>query len=142
MTKVFFLKRRILVVEDNSFIRSTAVKVLRTIGVRHITEAIDGTSALRKIAAQSQHLIVCDIEMQPMNDLEFLKILRASTPADQPVVPVKFLTSHAESEIVLQAKKLGVDPFLVKPISQVKLKERLDWIIERRGDICGIAGQA
>lgn len=124
-------KLRVLVIEDNAFVRSLVAKVLYNIGIRDIAQAVDGTTGLQQLAASKPDVVVCDIAMAPMGGLEFLKASRAGAGAD---VPVIFLTSHTEPEIVMQAKELGVDSFLAKPISMGKLKERLDRVLSRKSE--------
>ena len=122
---------RVLVVEDNAFVRSLVAKVLYNIGVRDIAQATDGGTGLEQLSAFRPDVVICDIEMAPMGGMDFLRAARAGIATDTPVI---FLTSHSEPEIVLQAKALGADSFLVKPISTGKLKDRLDRVLSRKSD--------
>lgn len=131
MTNNRYEKLRVLVVEDNAFVRSLVAKVLYNIGIRDVTQAADGSAGLDQLAASRPDVVICDIAMTPMGGLDFLKAARAGDGAD---VPVIFLTSHTEPEIVMQAKELGADSFLVKPISTGKLKDRLDHVLSRKSD--------
>jgi len=47
--------------------------------------------------------------------------------------PVLFLTADMQQQTVISAKKLNVDGYLVKPVSQASLKQRLDTVFQRRG---------
>lgn len=122
---------RVLVVEDNAFVRSLVAKVLYNIGVRDIAQATDGSTGLDQLSIFKPDVVICDVEMTPMGGMDFLKAARAGIAVDTPVI---FLTSHSESEIVMQAKVLGADSFLVKPISTGKLKDRLDRVLSRKSD--------
>jgi len=120
---------QILIVEDNDFARSLISKILHNGGARNITEATDGQDAQNKVATVKPDVVICDIEMKPMGGLEFLKSLRAGANAETPVI---VLTSQANSDIVMQAKALGAESFLAKPVSTGILKDRPDRALAAR----------
>jgi two-component system chemotaxis response regulator CheY len=62
---------RILVVDDEPFIREVLVRILKQIDIEHIVEAVDGSDALSKISSANPDLIILDIMMEPMNGLQF-----------------------------------------------------------------------
>ncbi|MBK1841443.1 response regulator [Azospirillum sp. YIM B02556] len=127
-----YSRHRVLVVEDQPFVRRTIVQILTQIGFREVTEADNGESAMYECIRVNPDLIVCDIDMKPVSGLQFLAHLRASTEAVNPRALVVFLTNHTESEIVKQAMTLGVNGFVVKPPSFAALKERVDRLLGGR----------
>jgi two-component system chemotaxis response regulator CheY len=122
---------RVLVVEDNDFIRELVVTMLREIGFRDIAQARDGHDALSQIETADPGLIICDISMQPMDGLEFVETLRQHSWPHAAEVPVIFLTSHTEAPIVKRAFKLGVEAYVVKPVQKKQLEVRVMTTIER-----------
>ncbi len=116
---------RALVVEDNDFMRDLIVRLMRQIGFGELREAVDGADALRTVMQFSPHLILCDINMKPMNGIEFVTQLQRAGYTGANKIPTIFLTSHAEEEYVRQARTLGVDGFLVKPVSRQTLIVRV-----------------
>ncbi|PWC33126.1 response regulator [Azospirillum sp. TSO35-2] len=132
MQAIDYSKHRILVVEDQPFVRRTIVQILTQIGFREVAEADDGESAMYECIRVDPALIICDIDMRPVSGLQFLAHLRASAEASNPRAPVVFLTNHTESEIVKQAMALGVNGFVVKPPSFAALKERVDRLLAAR----------
>ena len=100
---------RVLVVEDNDFIRELVATMLRDIGFRDIAQARDGEGALSQIETADPGLSICDISMQPIDGLEFVEALRRHFWPRAGEVPVIFLTSHTEAPIVKRAFKLGVE---------------------------------
>jgi two-component system, chemotaxis family, chemotaxis protein CheY len=123
----------ILVVEDDNFTRSLILSILRGLGVRMVLEAADAGAALEQLTDGDVDVIVSDIEMHPVNGLEFLRHLRAGTrpagvvppraPPSQ--IPVIFLTAHAKAKLVEQARAAGVSAFLTKPIRPALLRDRI-----------------
>jgi two-component system chemotaxis response regulator CheY len=122
---------RVLVIEDNDFIRELVATMLRDIGFRDIAQARDGEDALSQIETADPGLIICDISMQPMDGLQFVEALRRHAWPRAGEVPVIFLTSHTEAPIVKRAFKLGVEAYVVKPVQKKQLELRVMTTLER-----------
>lgn len=127
-----YARFRVLVIEDQPFVRRTIMQIMSQIGFHAPAEADNGESGMQECIRINPDLIVCDIDMKPVSGLQFLAQLRASTEAANPRAPVVFLTNHTESEIVKQAMALGVNGFVVKPPSFAALKERVDRLLGGR----------
>jgi two-component system chemotaxis response regulator CheY len=121
---------RVLVIEDNDFMRETVASMLREIGFREVAEARDGNDALRQLETVNPGLIICDIEMKPMDGLEFVQTLRDHTWPRAKEIPVIFLTGHTEAPIVKRALKLGVNAYVVKPVQRKQLEARVVTVLE------------
>jgi two-component system, chemotaxis family, chemotaxis protein CheY len=115
----------VLVVDDQETVRDSVRLMLRSLGFGAITEAADGERAKEQFAARMPDLIICDINMTPTNGLAFVKWVRQRN-AGSLRTPVLFLTAHTEREVVMKAKDLGVDGFLVKPVTTPDLAVRVD----------------
>lgn len=115
-----------LVIEDDDFQRGLIVQALKVLGVGGVREASDGETGLKACMARLPDFIVCDIEMQPMDGLTFLKALRRTRSGAVRSIPLVFLTSHNESETVRAAVAAGVDAFIIKPPTLKSLKTRID----------------
>ena len=122
---------RVLVIEDEPHIRLIIISLLRQIGYRKIDEASDGTSGMRAFLHMRPDVVLCDIHMEPVNGLEFLRKVRSLPNEEYSEVPVVFLTSDKQKDTVLNARDLHVDGYLAKPVSQKKLAERLDAVLVR-----------
>src|SRR5688572_26628539 len=95
----------VLVVEDNEFIRLMLKKYLSEYGFKEILEAVNGMDGIRQLG-KNPDLIVCDINMAPVNGFEFVKHVRAlEGPAGQ--VPIIFLTGNASAKDVQGALELS-----------------------------------
>jgi two-component system chemotaxis response regulator CheY len=122
---------RVLVVDDNDFMRDLVASMLREIGFRDIYHARDGEDALKRTTEVDPGLIICDVDMEPMNGLDFVEQLRKQTTADTVKVPVILLTAHTEAAIVQRAIKLGVNGYVVKPVKINQLEARVLTALER-----------
>ena len=68
--------RRILVVDDEPFMRRTIKAVLRVIDQFVIAEADNGVVALGLLAEFKPDVVLCDVAMPHMDGLEFVAQLR------------------------------------------------------------------
>lgn len=121
---------RVMVIDDNDFMRETVATMLRDIGFRDISQAQDGNDALRQIELANPGLIICDINMKPMDGLSFVEALRQHSWPRATEIPVIFLTVHTEAAIVKRAAKLGVEAYVVKPVQKKQLEARILTVLE------------
>ena len=114
---------RLLVVDDNAYVRRTVRALLHGFGVREVVEAADGAEALEEAVTHGPDVIVADWVMPILDGIELTRLLRAEH-AD-PFVAIIMLSAHAERHRVEAARAAGVDAYLVKPISGKALHERI-----------------
>lgn len=122
----------ILIIDDSKFIRVVVRKMLKGIGVKNIFEAANGTDGLMTVMDEKLDLILCDLSMEPVNGFEFVAALRDHENRSLRNLPVLILTVHDEVDFIAQAKEMGIDGYLLKPISAVRLKERIEETLGRR----------
>ena len=118
---------RVLVVEDEAVVRNIIVKMLQQIGFKYIGEADSGVSALHEIDKLPPDLILCDVEMKPLDGLSFLQILHNSQSDYHP--KFIFVTVHAEPGIVARANELGADGFITKPVKLDQLRYQIETVV-------------
>jgi len=74
-----FTSLRVLVLEDHLFQRSVAVNLLKQLGCGEVLEAGNGTEALAVLqGAGSVDVVVCDLQMEGMDGLEFIQRISAT----------------------------------------------------------------
>ncbi|MCR9073540.1 MAG: response regulator [Alphaproteobacteria bacterium] len=120
---------RVLVLEDEGHIRRIVCRLLRQIGFKLIHDVANGADGFKELLRVKPHVILCDIHMEPIDGMTFLRKLRALGHPEFSRIPVIFLTADAQRETVVEAKDLHVDGYLVKPISPKQLKERIDAVL-------------
>lgn len=113
--------KKILVVEDNDFVRMQIVKFLQGASYS-VVEASDGQEALGLIS-EGLAMAVVDVRMEPMGGIDFVRSLRA----DDVRMPVVFVTGDDDPELLTQSQQYGVSAVLMKPVQ----KERLVQVVER-----------
>lgn len=123
---------RILMIEDDRHTRTIIRRLLLSIGFKLIEEAEDGNEGFRELLRTKPSLILCDIHMEPVDGITFLRKLRGLSNKEFAGLPVIFLTSNQTQDAVLTAKNLRVDGYLVKPVSLSSLKDRIDFVMRDR----------
>jgi two-component system, chemotaxis family, chemotaxis protein CheY len=116
---------RVLVVDDNQFMRKMVRSLLINIGVKKIFEASDGIAALEMIRSVSPDVVILDWEMPLLNGPELVRIVRSPGVFPMPDIPIIMLTAHGERRRIIESVKIGVNEFLCKPVSAKALFDRL-----------------
>ena len=114
-------QQKILIVEDNDFVRMQIARYLGDAGFA-TSEAKDGNEALAGIDAGIA-LAIVDIRMEPMGGIDFVRALRGGNNH----MPVIFMTGDQNHDLLEQAAKWDVDAVLLKPV----MKDRLVKAVQR-----------
>ncbi|MDE2464896.1 MAG: response regulator [Alphaproteobacteria bacterium] len=122
---------RVLVIEDNAHMRSLLHSLLHAIGLKQVIETPDGASAFAALRDERPDLVLTDLDMRPMDGIEFTRKVRTDADSPNPYLPIIMVTGHTELAKVIQARDAGVNEFLAKPITVRNLQSRLTQIIER-----------
>lgn len=115
----------VLIVDDNAHMRKVVRNLLTTIGVKRITEASDGIEGLEAIRTGSPDVVLLDWEMPLLSGAELVRIVRSPDVFPTPDLSIIMLSAHGERRRVVEAIRLGVNEYLVKPVSAQTLLARL-----------------
>jgi CheY-like chemotaxis protein len=116
---------RILVVDDEHYMRKVVRTMLMGLGVRDILEAPDGPTGLELIRSATPDVVILDWQMPGLDGNAFVRIVRSPDTFPYPDVPIIMLTGHGERSRVIEAMQIGVNEFLLKPVSSKSLQDRL-----------------
>lgn len=131
MSKEYNIERvNFLIVEDNKHMSMLVKTILSAFGVHNVVEALDGADAFKMLKHFPADIIICDWVMQPLDGLDFVRMIRTGKDSLNPFVPVIMLTGHTEVHRVIEARDAGINEFLAKPVSAKKLYSRIRAIIE------------
>lgn len=121
---------KILLVDDNHYMRILLAEILRAIGVVHIYEANDGAEGLQMMRDYPIDVVLTDLSMQPLDGIDFVRLLRNSPDSPNQLAPVIMVTGHSTFARVNEARDAGVTEFLAKPLTARGVIERLHQAIE------------
>lgn len=103
--------KRVFVIEDHPTMRQMlATLVGRTPGLEMCGEAESGEKALQEIPGSSPDILLVDVSLPGMNGIELARHIRA----DQPELPILFISGHDESVYAEQALQVGAQGYTMK----------------------------
>jgi len=118
----------ILIAEDDERTRILLQSMLESLGYPIAGVASDGREAVEKTLALKPGAVLLDIGMPVLDGLEAARRI-----LDQTLVPIVVLTGMSDDTTLEQARALGVQAFLLKPLSS---KEQLRAAIVIATTIC------
>ena len=120
------MNERILIVEDETPMRTALADLLAAEGYRALTAA-DGERGLQRALAEKPDLILLDVMMPRLDGFAVCaELRRLSVP-----VPVLMLTAKGQIDDRVQGLDAGADDYLVKPFSTDELLARVRALLRR-----------
>lgn len=113
-----------LIVDDDKFSRTFIKTALYQIGIKNTKEANNSQEALELLNDFKIDVILLDQQMPEKSGLEFAQELKSGMHGSKSV-PIIMITVDTKEQTVLTAKNLGIQEYLVKPISPLALKKRI-----------------
>ena len=112
--------KRILVIDDDDFIRSLLVTVLTKAGYK-VIDAIDGETGLKLVEINLPDLVITDYKMPGISGMDVVtEIVRL-----HPGIPVIMLTAYGDVSLTIKAIQAGAYDFIEKPIKNWELIEAI-----------------
>jgi signal transduction histidine kinase/ActR/RegA family two-component response regulator len=109
-------RERILIADDEPYVLELCQRILAADGYE-VESASDGWMAIEKAKERHFDLLLVDIKMPGLSGLETAQSVKEFDPE---VVCVT-MTGHGNMDTVIQALKLGIDEFVVKPFTPDEL---------------------
>ncbi len=118
---------RVLIVDDEEYIRLSLSELLSYIGFE-VATAANGEDALSKLTENRFDIAFMDIKIPGMNGVELLGRVRKAYPD----VSVIMMTGYATVENAVEAVKLGAYDFLRKPYDIEEIKVSINRLLEKK----------
>ena len=119
---------KFLVVDDSLTMRRIVINTLKSIGFDNIVEAADGKDAVAKLMSEGADFLITDWNMPEMSGLDLTKWVRANQQFGE--IPILMITTRGNKEDVIEAMKMRVNNYIVKPFTAPGLKEKIDQILK------------
>ncbi len=120
---------KVLIVDDEQYMRKVVRTMLLSLGVKAVTEAEDGMSGLDAIRKHGPDLVIVDWEMPLIDGAQFVRMVRSPMEFPAPDVPIIMLSGHGDRWRVVEAARVGAHEYLLKPVSTKALRERIVTIL-------------
>ena len=121
---------KILLVDDNHHMRVLLIELLRAVGINKVFEAADGAEGLQMMRSHAVDIVMTDLAMEPLDGIDFVRLLRNSPDSPNQMCPVIMITGHSTFARVNEAREAGVNEFLAKPLTARGVIERLHQAVE------------
>lgn len=120
---------KIFLAEDEVVVRETIKRMIpwEELGFELVGEAADGEMALPLLIRQQPDLLITDIKMPFMDGLTLARLAKKKIPG----LKVVILSGYDDFNYAKQAIGIGVEDYLLKPITKNALIERLSEIRSR-----------
>jgi DNA-binding NtrC family response regulator len=120
-------RARVLVVEDEAYVRDSLVEVLRARGFQ-ADGAAGVAEALRRLERTPVDVVLTDLRMPELTGLDLVKRMQASAPE----VPVIVLTGHGSVAAAVECLHAGARDFILKPADPAALEVALTRALQDR----------
>ena len=118
---------QVLIVEDEKDLNHLIAEAVRMAGYEPY-QCYDGKSAFEAIYGNkcSPALVLCDVNMPKMSGLEFIKEAMLNN------LNLNFcmLTANSANEDLIEALRLGVTDYIVKPVALSELVKKINRLVE------------
>jgi len=117
----------ILFVEDDAIIRSEISDFLNSKMFKNVYIAENGRDGFLMYQQHKPDIVLTDLTMPIMDGLDMSRVIRLTDEN----VPILLITSNFEKEITEAAVDIGIDGYLFKPLTLMRVEKILNKYIER-----------
>lgn len=117
------MQLKAMIVDDEYYFREALKKTVpwEELKIEICAEADNGETAIELVKQLSPHIILADINMPKMDGLEFIKQVKTFNKETKIII----ISGYDEFNYARQAITLGVQDYLLKPISEEDIFQRL-----------------
>ena len=119
--------KKILVVDDLLYVAKTIAKILQNEGYKVIT-ALSGKDTLEKFQKYNPDLITIDQKLPDMSGFELVLKLRKLKKGQN--AKIIFISGVYDKDVIESILQLGINNYLLKPVSNSKLLETVQRVLE------------
>ncbi len=113
------MAKRILLVDDALFMRTTLRKILEGAHYEVVGEAENGIQAAERYAALKPDVVLMDITMPLCDGIEAAKNIKNADP----LACIVMCTALGQQNLVIEALKAGARDYIVKPFDADRVLE-------------------
>lgn len=119
--------------------KSVLAPLLLKLGVARVRRFATAHSALKAMKADAPNLVIASWDIDQSDPGLIIRWMRDKSLGSLCFVPVIVVSSHASRRAVEEAGRVGASQFLVEPLDEDILKQRLEWLFadDRGFSLCG-----
>jgi len=128
MDNVNVKELRVLIVDDSQMTRNFHAYILREAGYK-ICEASDGYEAMELLLSKNFDIVLTDINMPRMDGFTFINTVRNQQEIRH--IPIIIISTEDAAEDKRKGFEVGVDFYIVKPVSPDKLIKSIEMLTRK-----------
>ena len=117
---------KVLVIDDDSMVRETVVRLLILEGYQ-VIESAYGQAGYADAISEKPNIILLDLNMPIMDGFEVLHKLKSNPETER--IPVIVLTARIDAESERRCMAAGATDYIKKPWGPAELQERIAIIV-------------
>lgn len=129
-TKQQISKLSFLIVDDNSMMVTIIKTLLHGFGVHEIYDANDAVTGFEELINSKIDIILLDNKMETLDGIEFTRMVRTAPDSPNHYVPIIMISAYTERSRIQNARDVGINEFICKPLSARNLSDRIIEVIE------------
>ena len=124
---------KLLIADDEALIREGIRKLIdfESLGIGEVFEASSGNKAIELFEVHTPEIVLLDINMPILNGLEVAKKIKQKEPNTK----IAIITGYDYFDYAVTALKIGVEDYILKPISKQDVHDVLKKLVEAYEDI-------
>ncbi len=119
----------ILLIDDEKVLLEAVSDDLKESGYK-VTTAVSGEEGLKSFKMLQHDLAIIDLKMEGMDGLEVSRQIKLINPE----TPIMILTGYGSMETAIEAIRLDLDDYVIKPVNRDELIEKIRRCLEKRGN--------
>jgi two-component system chemotaxis response regulator CheY len=118
----------ILVVDDVDIMHMVLRQMLGMLGFSQVISALDGKRAQQILETEKIDLIISDWTMPELSGIALLRLVKRNTAWAH--IPFIMVTSDTAKDSILEAKRAGVDDYILKPFTPATLEAKINGVLK------------
>ncbi|MDR3608556.1 MAG: response regulator [Oligoflexia bacterium] len=115
-------QKKILIVDDVTFVRNTLREILTGAGYQVVGEAADGAEAVQLYSQLRPDLVTMDVVMPNMSGIDATRKILKGHPGARVVI----ISAMGQENLVMEAVNVGARDYILKPFTSAEVLTTID----------------
>ena len=118
----------VLIADPSSYLSMIVHSILRGFGASKVLEVRNSLGVLQALSNQKFDVLLCDARLPPHGGLNLTQAIRRKADNENRMLPILVMSSDTRETSIKQARDVGANMVIAKPISPASLYDRLAWV--------------
>jgi two-component system, chemotaxis family, chemotaxis protein CheY len=118
----------VLIADPSSYLSMIVHSILRGFGASKVLEVRNSLGVLQALSNQKFDVLLCDSRLPPHGGFNLTQAIRRKSDNENRMLPILVMTSDTRETSIRQARDVGANMVIAKPISPASLYDRLAWV--------------